>query len=86
MEKYISYEKCSKQERRRRDQQKRGSWNGVNPVTRRSENPKAYSKTLYKKLGYGGMIPHIRAFFYQSMIKFSATTPRASNLAFALRS
>ncbi len=50
MEKYISYEKCSKQERRRRDQQKRGSWNGVNPVTRRSENPKAYSRTKQNAL------------------------------------
>ncbi len=50
MEKFVSYEKCSKKERRRRDQQKRGSWNGVNPVTRRSENPKAYSRAKQNAL------------------------------------
>lgn len=50
MEKFISYEKCSKKERRLRDRQKRGSWNGVDPVTRRSENPKAYSRAKQNAL------------------------------------
>ena len=58
MEKFISYEKCSKKERRRRDQQKRGSWNGVNPVTRRSENPKAYSRAKQKARIWGNDNPY----------------------------
>lgn len=44
MEKFIPYEKLSKKEKRLRDAQKRGSWNGVNPVTRKSEHPKAYKR------------------------------------------
>lgn len=44
MEKFIPYEKLSKKKRKELDSKKRGSWNGVNPVTRRSENPKAYKR------------------------------------------
>lgn len=44
MEKFIPYEKLSKKEKRRLDSAKRGSWGGLNPVTRKSENPKAYSR------------------------------------------
>lgn len=44
MEKFIPYEKLSKKEKRRRDTEKRGSWMGINPVTRKSENPKAYNR------------------------------------------
>lgn len=45
MEKFIPYEKLSRKEKRRADTAKRGSWNGVNPVTRKSENPKAYKRS-----------------------------------------
>ena len=44
MSRMISYEKLSKKERRRIDQKKRGTWYGVNPVTRRPENSKAYNR------------------------------------------
>ena len=44
MEKFIPYEKLSKKEQRKRDAQKRGSWQGLCPVTRRAENPKAYNR------------------------------------------
>ena len=43
MEKFVPYEKLSKKEKRRMDSMKRGTWQGVNPVTRKSENPKAYN-------------------------------------------
>ena len=35
---YVSYEKLSKKEKRRFDLQRRGSWNGVCPVTRRADS------------------------------------------------
>ena len=43
MERFIPYEKLSKKEKRKVDLARRGTWN-VNPVTRMSENPKAYNR------------------------------------------
>lgn len=44
MEKFIPYEKLSKKKKRELDQKRRGSWNGLNPVTRMPPNPKAYNR------------------------------------------
>lgn len=44
MEKFIPYEKLSKKEQRKRNAQRRGGWQGLSPVTRRSENPRAYNR------------------------------------------
>lgn len=44
MEKFIPYEKMSKKQRRAVDAKRRGSWNGLNPVTRKPANPKAYNR------------------------------------------
>jgi len=45
MEKFVPYEKLSKKEKKKLNEARRGSWQGVNPVTRRSENPKAYNRS-----------------------------------------
>ena len=44
MEKFIPYEKLSKKEKRRRDAMMRNTWGPLNPVTRKSKNPKAYDR------------------------------------------
>ena len=44
MEKFIPYEKLSKKEKRKLDQAKRQTWGNLNPVTRKPENSKAYSR------------------------------------------
>ena len=44
MEKYVPYEKLSKKEKRKIDAAARGSWNGINPVTRKPQNSKAYNR------------------------------------------
>lgn len=44
MTKFIPYEKLSKKKQRELNAAKRGSWGGLNPVTRRPENPKAYNR------------------------------------------
>ena len=44
MKKYVPYEKLSKKKRRQLDQIRRGTWGEINPVTRKSENPKAYNR------------------------------------------
>ena len=49
MEKIIPYEKLSKKKQRELDAAKRGSWNGLNPVTRRPENAKAYNRRKAQK-------------------------------------
>ena len=49
MEKYIPYEKLSKKKRRELNARQRGSWNGLSPVTRRPENPKAYNRQKARK-------------------------------------
>ena len=49
MEKFIPYEKLSKKEKRRRDAVQRGTWGALNPVTRKSPNPKAYNRKKTRK-------------------------------------
>ena len=42
MEKFVPYEKMSKKQKREINKEKRNLW-GMNPVTRKSENKKAYN-------------------------------------------
>ena len=44
MEKFISYGKLSKKEKRKIDSAKRQTWGEMNPVTRKPENSKAYNR------------------------------------------
>ncbi len=45
MERFVPYEKLSKKEKRRLDAARRGSWGGLNPVTRKPANPRAYKRS-----------------------------------------
>lgn len=45
MEKFIPYEKLSKKEKRKLDSAKRGTWGQISPVTRKSQNSKAYNRS-----------------------------------------
>ena len=44
MEKFISYEKLSKKEKRKMDLAKRQTWGELNPVTQKPANSKAYNR------------------------------------------
>ena len=44
MEKYIPYKKLSKKKKKEADSARRGSWNGVRPVTQRIESKKKYQR------------------------------------------
>ena len=48
MKKMIPLSKQSKKEQRRYYSLKRGSWNGISPVTRKPKNPKAYDRRRAK--------------------------------------
>ena len=52
MEKFIPYEKLSKKARREQDARRRGTWGGLNPVTRKPPNPKAYDRNRAKRRKY----------------------------------
>ena len=49
MEKFIPYDKLSKKKRRELDAQRRGSWGALNPVSRRTPNPKAYDRNKARR-------------------------------------
>ena len=44
MEKFVPFEKLSKKKQRELNAIRRKDWNGLNPVTRKPENPKAYNR------------------------------------------
>lgn len=44
MEKFIPYAKLSKKEKRKLDQAKRQTWGGLDPVTRKPKNSRAYDR------------------------------------------
>ena len=48
---YVPLEKQSKSAQRAFYSAQRGSWNGVNPVTRKSRSGKQYSRTEFKRGG-----------------------------------
>lgn len=49
MEKFIPYDKLSKKEKRKRNAMMRNTWGALNPVTRKSPNPKAYNRKKARK-------------------------------------
>jgi hypothetical protein len=49
MDPFIPYEKLSKRKKKELDKRQRGSWGAISPVTRRSENPKAYNRRKARK-------------------------------------
>ena len=44
MKRFVPYEKMSKKQKRELDRQQRGSWGTCSPVTRKTENPRAYNR------------------------------------------
>ena len=44
----VPYAKLSKKARRAVDARKRRDWGGLNPVTRKPENPRAYNRSKEK--------------------------------------
>ena len=49
MDKFIPYEKLSPKKKRETDTEKRGVWYGINPVTRKPGNAKAYNRKKDRK-------------------------------------
>lgn len=49
MKRFTPYVKLSKQKKKELDKKKRGSWRGLNPITRVPPNPKAYDRKKARK-------------------------------------
>ncbi len=62
MEKFIPYEKLSKKEKRKMDLAKRQTWGELNPVTRKPETSKAYSRK--RTQDWKKELPDLRPFVY----------------------
>ena len=50
MEKFVSYEKLTKQKQRELSTQKRITWGALNPVTRKPQNLKVYNRKKTRQL------------------------------------
>lgn len=48
MKKYVPYEKMSKKQKAAVDRERRGTWGGLNPVTRKSSNKTLYDRNAEK--------------------------------------
>lgn len=46
---FVSYAKLSKKEKRKIDARRRRTWGPLDPVTRRSDNPRAYRRAKVKQ-------------------------------------
>ena len=46
--KFVPYDKLSKKKKREADRARRGSWGGINPVTRRPDEAKVYKRNKQK--------------------------------------
>lgn len=53
MEEFILFEKLPKKKQREMNRAKRGCWYGLNPVTRKPENSKAYNRRKAQKWSSG---------------------------------
>lgn len=49
MDKFISFNKLSKKKQREENQKRRRTWGGLNPITRKPENPAAYNRRKAKR-------------------------------------
>ena len=49
MEPFVPIDKQSKKERRKFFRRQRGSWGAINPVTRKSPDPKVYKRKKIRK-------------------------------------
>jgi|GEM_PF-331498 len=76
MEKFIPFEKLSKKEQQKRNDARRGSWHGLNPVTRKPDNAKAYNRRKAQKWSEdSGSVPFAisegSGFSFSSLTKLS---------------
>lgn len=79
MEKFIPYEKMSKKKKKEINQKKRSTWNGLNPITRKSKNLKIYNR---KKVLKWNDETFQDIYFYSV---FSGTTTQASAFLWSLK-
>ena len=70
MEKFVPYAKLSKKKKRELDARKRGTWGGLNPVTRKSPDPRAYNRRKARRQGFDEPEPCL--FFFVGFDSFQA--------------
>lgn len=78
MKQMIPFEKLSKKEKQKRNAARRGSWYGLNPVTRKPQNVKAYNRRKARKWSEDSMtVPFvISAHFLRILFKRSTSSSK----------
>lgn len=67
MKKFVPFDKLSKKKRREMNLKRQKSWNGLNPVTRKPENPKAYNR---RKVQKGNDYPDSALFYIKFVFSY----------------
>lgn len=70
MEKFIPFEKLSKKKKQEINRMKRHDWKGINPVTRRSENKKAYNRKKIRRNYDDYTADFYFIFYFRMKLKF----------------
>lgn len=82
MEKFVPADKLSKKKRRALHARRRKTWGGLNPVTRKPADPKAYNRKKARKWSDDTSIDRVFLFAENYMlfpvISRAATTPSAT--------
>ena len=80
MEKFIPFEKLSKKKQKELNSLKRRDWNGINPVTRKSENPKAYNRQKAQKRNVFDSVPFIIYYSFILTVTPLTSTPSSAGI------
>ena len=56
MEKFVPFEKLSKRKQRELNKQKRTTWGGLDPTTRKPDNSRAYNRSKRKETDWREVI------------------------------
>ncbi len=67
MEKFVPYEKLSKKKKKELNAKRRQTW-GINPVTRKPQNPKAYNRKKARKRDPEDFTDAL-SFFYSAIVQ-----------------
>ena len=81
MNKHIPYEKLSKKAKKAIDARQRGSWGELNPVTRRTPNPKAYQRSKARNWRNDSN----SALYYLQFYGFCSTSQCSASLPSSMR-
>ena len=86
MKNFVPFEKLSKKEQKKLNALRRKDWNGLSPVTRKSENPKAYNRKRHRNDFDFDSVPFYFYSFILTETPFTSTPSSAGIIMYFLPS